>query len=793
MLALGLAAVGVTFSVVRTVLLRPLPFRDPNRMVVVANDVPGFGSGPGVCTIAEFELWRRSGLFETAAAMDTADYTLEGHGRPERIYGARVTADFFRVFGVTPVLGRTLAREDAATGHDNVIVLSHQVWVRSFQSDKRIVGKTVLLSGSPMTVIGIMPPGFEFPRLADVRTLMSWAPEKSEFWVPLAVTQKAIESGNFNYYVLGRLRAGVPLGRAAAQFRTEAVGLFRQAEVREPAYREAIEQMLPNFRVQVTPLRESMGQEIRGVLWMLLAAVALLLVLVLFNVGNLLLTRNAQRLNEYTIRQALGASRWQLFRASFIEQIIVVSIASALSCVLISWGTHSIRAIAANRLPRLYQLAMDWQTLAVFAGLALLTAIVFGAMPLLLLPRSAMDRFLHSEGRTATGDRRAGRLKSVLMIAEIAVSTVLLIGAGLLVQSFVNVMRVDPGFDPHHVLTATVSFDAKKHDTPQKELQHTRELLERLRALPGVESASVVNRLPVTGETELHSIQAVGKPVSKSPDASTAEYRVVDADYFRTMRIPLVRGRLLRPDDSPNFAVINRRMAELLWPHEDAVGKQIAEGDNPPYTVIGIVGDVHGGSLENQPRMQFYRLITANPDWADTFVMRCAIDPLSLAPEVQKTVWSLDATEPLTHAQTMDRLLSSATLERRFETVLVGGFAAIAVFLSAVGLFGVLSLAVGRRIRELGIRMALGATQYGILKLELSRAFAIIAAGLCMGLALTLVLARSMSALLFGVTVWNLRTYAISVTVLTISALGAAWLPARRGALTDPASALRHE
>lgn len=254
---------------------------------MVANNVPAFGSGPGVCTLAEFELWRRSGLFEAAAALDTADYTLEGHGHPERIYGARVTSDFFHVFETQPVLGRALLREDATAGHDDVVVLSHQLWARRFQSDRNIVGKSILLSGTRMTVIGVMPSGFEFPRLADVSTIMSWAPEQSEFWVPLTITQKMIQSGNFNYYVLGRLRAGVPPGQAAAQFRTAAVGLFRQAEIREPAYRRAIEEMLPLFRVQITPLGESMAWGIRDVLWMLLAAVALLLALLLFNLGKL--------------------------------------------------------------------------------------------------------------------------------------------------------------------------------------------------------------------------------------------------------------------------------------------------------------------------------------------------------------------------------------------------------------------------------------------------------------------------------------------------------------------------
>jgi putative ABC transport system permease protein len=792
MLALGLAAVGVTFAVVRTVLLRPLPFRNADRMVVVANHVPAFGSGPGVCTLAEFELWQRSGLFEAAAALDAVDYTLEGHGRPERIYGASVTPDFFRAFGMEPVLGRAFLRQDATAGHDDVIVLSHQLWARRFQSDPNLIGKSISLSGTRMAVVGVMPAGFEFPRLADVSTIMSWAPEQSEFWVPLTITQKMVQSGNFNYYVLGRLRTGVARERAAAQFRTAALGLFRQAEAREPAYRQAIERMLPLFRVQVTPLGESMAWAIRDVLWMLLAAVGLLLGLLLFNLGNLLLTRNANRLSEYTIRQALGASRWHLFRASFLEQIIIVVTASACGWVLVSWGINVIRATASNRLPRLYELSVDWQIVAVLAGLALFTAIIFGAAPQLILP-GLVGSFLHAEGRTATSDRRVSRLRSALMAAEIAVSIVLLVGAGLLLQSFVNVARVNPGFAPHHVLSVTISFDPKRTDTPEKQLQHTRELLARFRAVPGVESASVVNRLPLTGETEIHSIQAVGKPVNRAPDANSAEYRVVDADYFRTMRIPRLEGRFLRPSDPPNFAVINGRMAHLLWPGEDPIGKQIVEGDNPPYTVIGVAGDVHGGSLESEPRMQFYRLITASPGWANTFVIRCAVNPFSLVPQVQNTVWSLDASEPVTHAQTMDRLLSSATLERRLETALVASFAAVAVFLSAIGLFGIVSLAVARRIREIGIRMALGATASGILKLELSRTFVIISTGLASGLVLTLVLARSMTALLYGVSAWNLRIYAAAAVVLTVSAFAAAWFPARRAAKVDPASALRHE
>lgn len=793
-LALGLAAVSIMFTVINTVLLRPLPFAKSDLVVTISQKVPILSSSPTVVTAAEFQEWRKTGLFESSALVDSAEYTLEAQGHPERIYGATVTADFFRVFGLQPLLGRGFTAEDAIEGHDGVIVLSHELWVRRFEGRPDVIGRTIRLSGqSPTTVVGVMPAGFDFPRLADVSTIVNWAPEKAEFWTPLVLTPKVIEEGNFNYYAIGRLRNGESLKAVAAQFRGTAAHLFKGQETRYPQYKELIEAMLSTLVVYVQPLRETMSWGIRDILWMLLTAVALLLALVLFNLGNLLLTQNAHRQSEYTVRQALGASRWQLFRQSTLEQLVMVGLASVFATALTSWGIELLRAAAGDKLPRLNELRFDFASVALLLAIALLTAILFGALSQLILSQTLLTSALNLQSRTSTSDRRTNRWKSLLMIAELAMSVVLLVGAGLLLKSFKNVMQEKPGFDPQHVLTVKVSFDPKRTDKPEKRLQHVRELLDQFRGLPEVTSASLVSRLPLTGDNEIHNVKATGKPLPKQTDRISAEYRVIDAAYFRTMRIPLLAGRDFRADDPASFAVINQVMATYLWPGETAIGKQFADGEKPPVQVIGVVANVHNGSLEKPEMMQFYRLITADPYYADTFVIRSANDPESLTLPVQKIVWKLDASEPVTHAQTMERLLDAVMLQRRFETGLVSSFAAIALFLSALGLFGVASLSAARRTREFGIRLALGASTAQIVQLQLWRTAAMVVGGLGAGLLLSLATAQLLARFLYRVAPWNGEIFAVASLVLVASAMLAGWLPARRAARTDPAGALRTE
>ena len=784
---------GVTFAVVDTILLRPLPFAESDRIVTISQKIPFLGSSPTVVTADEFQRWQQTGLFESAALIDTAQYTLDRQGHPERIYGAMVTPDFFRVFGLQPIAGRGFFTQDALDGRSNVIVLSHRLWARDFGSDPSVIGRTVHLSGAPLTVIGVMPPAFGFPRLADVSQIMNWAPEQAEFWIPFVITPKTVEEGNFNYYALGRLRNGVTTKRAAAELLPIAVHLFKEKEIKYPQYKSVIERMLGSLIVYVTPLRDTMAWGVRDVLWMILAAVALLFVLVWFNLGNLLLTRNVNRLREYTVRQALGASRWQLFRQSLFEQGALVGLASALAGVLILWAIHILRAVAADKLPRLYDLRFSLPDLTLLVGVTFLTAVIFGALSQLLISEGLLAFGLASQGRTATSDRRTNRLRFGFIAAEVAASAVLLVAAGLLLKSFRNVMLEQPGFNPRNVLTVEVSFNPKNTDKPEKRIQHIRELIDGLTASPGVTSASVVNRLPLTGDNEIHDVRAFGKPIPQTAENVSAEYRVIDAAYFRAMQIPQVAGREFKPDDPAKFAVINQKMASRLWPRESPLGKQFADGDNPPLTVIGVVGNVHNASLEKPEMMQFYRLVTASPYYVDTFVIRAAYDPESLIPLVQKTIWRFDASEPVTHAQTMEHLLEAVTLQRRFETELLSAFAAAALFFSGLGLFGVASLSASRRAREFGIRLALGGTRGQIVRLELTRTAAMVAVGLGLGLLASVAVARAMASLLYRVTPWSGEIFVVAALVLVASALLAGWLPARRAAWIDPARALRIE
>jgi len=787
-LALGLAGVSTIFSVLNTVILRPLPFKHADRLVTITETVPFMGGGPQVCTIDEFQRWQKSGLLDYAAAINTMDLTLTGRDRAELLFGARVTPDFFRVFGISPLLGRGFLQEDAAPGHEQVIILSHELWARRFGSDPAIVGKSIQFSGATMTVIGVAPPRFDFPRLADVGAVMRFAPEQTEFWTPLVITQEMIDQNNYNYYLVGRLHAGVLASRAAAEFKVSAIQSLQYIVERNPQYREPLEHLAKIIAIQVTPLSESMAWGVRNALWMLLAAVALLLLLVLFNLGNLLVTRNANRLREYAIRQALGGSRWQLFRQALIEQGILIALASVLSLGLSSWAIDLIRKIGAARVPRLYELSLDTHTILLLLGLAQATALAFGAVPLLVLPDSA--GWFRSESRSSTGDRRSQRLRAALITAEIAVSMVLLVSAGLVAASFLNVMNVKPGFDPDRLLTFSVSFSPKLYADPPKMLAAHRELLDSIRALPGVESASVVNVLPLTGDYEIHGIGPVGKPLNRD---SGAEARLIDPRYFETMHIPLIAGRALREDDSGKVAVINQKMAYLLWPGENPIGREFTDNGNPPIRVIGVVGNVHSGPLETEPMMQYYSSLVAFPGYANSFAIRTKADPLSLLPTVERTIWRLDPDQAVSGAKTMEHIIQSATLERRFETDLLLGFSASALFLSALGLFGVASLSVARHSREFGIRMALGATGADVLRLEIARNIAIVIAGLAVGLLLSFATHHALAALLFGVSPLSLNVYAAAAAVLTISTMTAVLIPALRAARMDPAMVLRDE
>ncbi len=790
-LALGLAAVTTIFAVVETVLLRPLNYPRSNRIFSVTEGLPFLDSKPTVITLAQFRSWESSGLFEHAAVMDTVDYTLLRSGHPELLEGVEVTPDFFRVFGVQPFLGRGFVKEDATPGHDSVMILSYARWRSSFGGDAGVVGQAVRTSETPMTIVGVMPPNFDFPRLADVRQIMSWAPEQADFWTPLTITEQAVAEGNFNYYMLGRLRDGITPQQTSQQFKASAIQIFRSQELKNAAYHSELERIISSFAVYIVPLQDTMAWGIGKVLWMLLAAVGLLLALVLFNLGNLLLTRNTQRFREFVVREALGATRWRLFRQSFMEQAAMVTLAAICSSFLAGRGAFLIRAAVGARLPRLYALDVDVRVTVVLAMLSLLIATIFGALPLFVVRGSRLSGALQSGGRSLTADRRTHRVKSGLMVLQIAVSVVLLTGAGLLLCSFTNVLRVKPGFDPHNLLSVTVALRPLENPKPEQLIARLHGVLDAVRSLPGVESAATVNHAPLTGDVDIHTPRPLGWEAKEL--RLSAEYRVVDAAYFRTLRIPVLKGRTFRDDEPAHSAIVNHKMASQLWPGEDALGKQFRDGDNPPLTVVGIVGDLHNGTLEREPNLQFYVPLNTAPWRHQCLMIRTRIDPAALLPAIQQAVWRFDSEAPISPPQSMERLLHAVTLDRRFVTELVMGFAMAALFLATLGLFSIASLSVAQRTRELGLRVALGASGNDLLRLELARTSALIAGGLGCGVTASVALAKVVAGFLYGVTPLSPLVYGAAVGALIVPAFVAAWVPARRAAKVDPMVALRYE
>ena len=787
-LGVGMAAATVMFSLVDTVLLRPLPFPAADRILAIGEIIPFFGTNPLVAvTLREYQLWRESGALQPTTAVHSASFTLLGAGQPERIEGVQVTADFFRLFGIEPELGRDFRAGEDKPGAPPIAILSHQLWARKFHSDPAIVGQAIHLGDSLRTVVGVMPPGFDFPRRADISRLI-WAPEQTEAWVPFQFTEEEVRQGNFNYLVLGRLASGV--SRAQAQARLQAIThqIYEEQARGNDEFAEIVRQNLPGIVVRPESLQATMTGGIRSALWMLFGAVALLLVLIYANLANLFLTRSAARLREQNIRQALGASRWHIFEERFVESAAIGAMAAALGILLTFWGLAAIKDFGANRLPRLYELTLNPRALLVLTALGIAAAFLFGAVPGWLRSRAP----LASPTRSTAGSRAETRLRAWLVTAEIALSLILLVGGALLLESFRHVLDSDPGFDTRNLLTAAVPLPGKQYPTASRQYRQFERLLDAVRRQPGVEAASMANAVPLTGEAEIHTLRA-GATSQPSAPAFHAEYRMVDPEYLRTMRISLVRGRWFQDTDGETAAVVSLNLAQSLFPGRNPLGLQFREGDNPPLTVVGVVGEVRNGTLETQPTLQYYRPAATETYSYMFFVIRTRVAPESVIAEVRRAVNGIDPEQPVAHIRTMQEILHGGTLPRRFETWLLASFAAIALFLSVLGVFGVLSLSVARRAREFGIRMALGATRPGILRLVMGEATRLIAAGVVAGVTLALLSRPLLKDLLFGVTAGDPKVYAVTIAVLVAAGMLACWIPARKAAHGDPARVLREE
>ncbi len=783
-LALGIGANTAMFSVVYHVLLSPLPFPDSGRLVFIEESSLRNGSTSPTAR-ATFQDWRaQSRSFESIAAAEVWGASLTGGEKPEEVDGLHVSTSLLKVLRAQPLIGRGF---DAGDEGERVVLLSYTLWQRRFAGDAAVLGRTITLNGERYQVIGVMPRSFRFPPF--------WA-VKTELWAPLEFASNRMADRNGrSLRVFARLTDRATIESAASEMSGIAQRLAQ-------AYPESNQ----DRGARVTALAEVTVGRVRQALGVLAGAVAFLLLIVCANVANLLLARAGGRRREIALRLALGAGRGRLIRQLLFESVLLSAAGAACGIVLASWA---LSALAANigeasrfALPRFQEIGMGTVVLAFTAGISCATAILFGMIPALRASRLDLHAALKESGRSASESARTP-LRRLLVAGEVAISLVLVAGAGLMLRSLTQLGRVDAGFDPRNVLTMRlVLTGSPQAATPERRNAFYKEALERVRAVPGVESASGINHLPLAGDLWTFSFAMEGRPAPPPSERPHATFRTVFPGYFRTMRIPILRGRDIDERDTgaaPHVVVINQTMAAMYWPGEDALGKRIRLGSsasNPWYTVAGIVKDSGQSDWGGTPSPEFYFPQEQNPEDIQrylTLVARTARNPLGVAAAVEEAVWSLDRDLPLASVLSMEQVVARAQWQPRFSATLLAGFAAMALLLAAVGIYGVMAFDVSRRTREIGVRMALGARPADVLRDVLLSGARLTLAGIAVGTAGAFALTRYLGSLLYQVSATDPAIFAAAALVLLAAALAAVWLPARRATRIDPAIALRGE
>jgi putative ABC transport system permease protein len=781
-LALGIGANAAIFSVVNAVLLRPLPYPSPDRLMMVWTHNPRQGFEKDVSTYPNFDDWRRENRsFERLAAYTGGSYTLTGAGEPTQIRGAVVTPGFFETLGLPAARGRVFGDTEGRAGSDRAVVLAHGLWKRRFSSDHAIVGKTVLLNGVSHEVLGVMPEGFAYPEDADL-------------WTPLAPSERFAElmqaRGAFWLTVIGRLRPGVP--RPAAQ--SEMDGIASRLERQYPANE--------GLGIRLVPMHEEIVGEVQRPLLILLGAVCFVLLIACANVANLLLTRAASRQKELAIRAALGAGRARLVRQMLTESLLLALVGGGVGLLLAAWGVDLLQTMAPTNVPRLALVAVDPAVLAYTVSASLITGLAFGLVPAFQGTSSAGES-LKEGGRTGSEGSGGRRLRSALAVLEIATALVLLIGAGLLVRSFIAMNRVDLGFEARQVLALGLELPRARYPQGPQVTAFYEQLAARLSGLPGVESTAAGSSLLLSSLPQSAGLQVEGRPPAAGDGANVpVPYDAVTPDFFRTLRIPLIAGRLFTAADGPTalrVVVVNQAFVRRYFPDTNPIGRRVTFGDSTDsntswLTIVGVVADTRRGGLHRpQPWAELYYPHAQAPDRRMFVLLRTAGDPMNLARAAQAEVWSIDRDQPVSSVRTVEAIVARAHANRRFTTLLLGLFAAVALVLAGIGVYGVIAYSTAQRTQEIGIRMALGAGRSHVLRMVVGEGLRIGAAGLLLGIAVSLALTRLMSGLLFGVSARDPLTFVALPVMLLAVAMAASWIPARRAVRVDPMIALRGE
>jgi len=774
-LALGIGANTAIFSLVNAVLLRQLPFPEPDRLVWVYGNIRNGTNRASVAPQDFLDYRKDNTTFEEFAAMFVVarPLNLTGSGEPERLTGAAVTGNYFQALGVKPALGRTLQMENETSGRDQVAVLSDGLWQRRFGGDPNVVGKTVSLDGRTFEVIGVMPRDFSFP-------------QSTELWVPLNFGSSPEMKQRKAHFLrpIGKLKPGVTLAQAQADMDVIASRLEDQ-----------FPDSNKNWNLRLVSLREQLVGNTRPTLLLLFGAVGFVLLIACANVANLLLVRAATREREIALRTALGAGRFRIVRQMVTESLVLSIFGGLLGVLLAIWGVDALVKLSAGTIPATATVRIDGTVLVFTLLISIVTGVLFGLAPALRMLKINLSESLKEGGRSGSEGGRRNRTRSVLVVLESAIAVVLLIGAGLLVRSLIRLQNTNPGFDSQNVLTMRVDLTRQKYSTPEKAGSFFTQLESRLQGLPGVETVGFVSELPLSGQPNDMPFTVDGRPAASQSEGFGADFRRVNQQYFKALRIPLLRGRNFTEQEvqqSAKVVVISDLLARAVFPNEEPLGQRlIMMMGKEPWEIIGVVGDIRHRSLGADPLPAMY--LPTYQMGGTNLVLRTNTDPASLATAVRKEVQDIDPDQPVAVVRTMDEWLARSTAEPRYRTALLALFAILAMVLASTGIYGVMSYSVNQRTHEIGVRMALGARRFDVLRLMVQQGMVLVVLGVAIGVAGAVALTRVMESLLFGVTAKDPLTFVAVAALLTIVAFVACYVPARRATKVDPLVALRYE
>jgi putative ABC transport system permease protein len=781
-LALGIGANAAIFSVVNAVLLRPLPFERPSQLVVLWQTVPHFGTN--IFTTPDFLAWR-SQSFMTIAGISSEDFNVGTGDRADHVSGGPVSANFFAILRAKPALGRAFLPKEDQPDAGRVVILSYGLWQRDFGGDRDIIGKSADLNGLLFTVVGVMPKGFKDPVLTDQQL---WVPLESD---PTFSSFRQSESVHW-LFVIGRLRAGVNPAQASAAMKTISASLGKEYP-----------QTDARLGLSVTSLDDFVVGDIRPALLIMLAAVGFVLLIACANVANLFLARGMTRANEIALRRALGAGRARVFRQLLTESVLISLLGGAAGVILSFAGLRLLQTLNPGDIPRASGITLDGRVLLFTLGVSLLTGIIFGILPAFQASKSDINKTLKEGGRAARTGLSARRLHGLVMVSEVALAVVLLVGAGLMVRSFRDLLQAKLGFDPRHILTMQMTFN-QQAASPQETPLFYEQVLERVRTLPGVESAALARDLPLAGANPSLPFSIAGRSVPASGSKPIARYRAISSGYFRTMGILLVEGRDFTDQDArgaPCVAIINQAMVRRYWPGRNPIGTEIKPDRGAPgwCTIVGVAGDVRKGGPEFPvyPTMHFSYLQVPDADIPSVEgSMRLAVrsqSPLSLVATIRKQVGAINSGVPIYSVRTMSDIVSESLARPRFNMVLLAIFAIVSLMMAGAGIYGVLSYSVAQRTHEIGIRLAIGAQKQDVLKLVVGQGFRFTLIGLGIGIVGAFLLTSFLSSLLYGVKPTDPLTFIAVSLILIAVALLACYIPARRATRVDPMVALRYE